>query len=102
MKDKIIKELNELEDFLTEKADVNLEDYQNIIKHTQAIRGFVLTIYQSSLQLNIGFVKGQEVLYNFFDYKILAIRYPKVYLKPLDDNNPYIETTIDTITAKNI
>lgn len=56
----------------------------------------------SSTQLNIGFVKGQEVLYNFFDYKILSIRYPKVYLKPLDDNNPYIETTIDTITAKNI
>lgn len=56
----------------------------------------------SSTQLNIGFVKGQEVMYNFFDYKIMSIRYPKVYLKPLDDNNPYIETTIDTITAKNI
>jgi len=92
---KIIKLLFEIYEKGVENKECDLTTYLEKLKEA-------INYTHSSTQLNIGFVKGQEVLYNLFDYKILSIKYPKVYLKPLDNNNPYIETTIDMITAKNI
>ena len=42
MEDEIINQLNYLESYLTDEADINLDDYQVIIKYTQSIRTILL------------------------------------------------------------
>jgi hypothetical protein len=42
MEIEIIIKLNELEDYLINRSDVNSKDFQEIIKHTQGIRSELL------------------------------------------------------------
>jgi len=46
MKNEIIQKLNALEDFLNNKCDLSIEDYQEVIKYTFGIRSDVLNMIE--------------------------------------------------------